>query len=82
MDEVKTVQRMRLVLDAAVHVHATDTAGMPLDGSGRVDDLELLPVGSDAEIVACDDPDDREHRALGLPALGAAAGMIEGDVAA
>jgi hypothetical protein len=53
---------------------------MTLNGSGRVDHFELLPIRRDGKIVALDDTDDRERGAGGLPALGAAAGMIEGNV--
>src|SRR5260370_36159721 len=44
MDEVEAVERMRLVLDAPVHISAAYLAGVPLDCSLGVDDLKLVPV--------------------------------------
>src|SRR5579863_947873 len=72
---------MVLVLDAAVHMGATGTAGITLDGRLLVDDLQLVAIRADAQLIAADDGYDREQRALGLPALGAAAHVIEGGVA-
>ena len=81
MHEIKPVEGMVLVFDAAVHVHATAGAGITLDRGIGVDDLELLGVGGDAELVASDDRHLGEHRALRLPALGAAAYVIVGNIA-
>src|SRR5688572_7998146 len=69
------------VLDASVHVDTAAAAGMALDGGAGVDDVELLPVGRDAQVVPGDHGHDGEQRTGGLPALGAAAGMVVRDVA-
>jgi hypothetical protein len=42
MDEVEPVERVTLVLDAAVHVHAAAGAGIALNRRVAVDDLQLL----------------------------------------
>src|SRR5256885_15725993 len=71
------MERVTLFLDAAVHVNAASGTGVALNRRARVDDLELLAVGRDGELVPRHHRDHREERALGLPALGAAARMIE-----
>ena len=81
MDEVQAVEGVGLVLDAAVHVGAAALAGVALDGGRGVDDLQLVAVLGHRDVVARHNGDDREHRAFRLPALGAAAGMVVGDVA-
>src|SRR5437016_3974629 len=80
MDEIETVERMALVLDAAVHMRAASLAGVTLDRRRRVNDLELVAVFENGHVVARDDSDDRKGGALGLPAFGAAAGVVVGDV--
>src|SRR6516162_7905853 len=81
MHEVQAVERMALVLDAPIHVRAAALAGVALDHGSRIDDRQLLAVFEDRKVVAGNDSDHREHRSLRLPALGAAAGMIVGDIA-
>src|SRR5689334_10308852 len=81
MDEVEAVERMVLVLDAAEHVRPAGLAGVTLDHGRGVDDLELVAVLENSEILARDHSDDREGRALRLPAFGAAAGVVVRDVA-
>src|SRR5216683_2749041 len=81
MDEVEPVERVRLVLDAAVHMRAADLAGMPLDRRRRVDDVQLVAVLEHGHAVAWHDGDHREGRPFGLPAFGAAAGVVVGDIA-
>src|SRR5690606_3499778 len=76
MDEVEAVERVALVVDAAVHVHAALPARMALDHGRRVDDLELVRVRDDLELVSRHDRDHREQSALGLPALGTATDVI------
>ena len=46
------------------------------DRRRRIDDLQLVRVRGDLDLVAADDGDQGEDRALGLPALGAAAGVV------
>src|SRR6266436_7625850 len=41
MDEVEAIERMALVLDAAVHMRPASLAGMPLDRCRSVDDVKL-----------------------------------------
>lgn len=71
-----------LLLDATKEVHATLLAGMALNGGGLVDHGELGLVGGHRELVLGNDAHDTEKGALGLPALGAAAGMVVQDVGA
>lgn len=80
MDKVKALEGV-LLLDAPEQVDAAVAAGVSLDGGALVDDLELVAVGGDGELVLGDDGDDGEEGALGLPALGAAAGVVVEDVA-
>ena len=80
MDEVETMERVILVLDPAVHVHATLGARIALDCCLLVDDLQLVLVGRHRQLVARDHAYDRECRTFRLPALGAAAGVVVGDL--
>src|ERR1700733_4461523 len=81
MDEVQTVERMVLVLDAAVHMRAADLAGVPLDGLRGIDDVKLVAILQHGDVVAWNHRNHREDRAVGFPALGAAAGVVVGDIA-
>src|SRR6202171_4475530 len=81
MDEVEAVERMRLVLDAAVHMGAARLAGVPLDGRRGIDDLKLVAVLKHADAVAGHHRDHREDRPFRFPAFGAAAGVVVGDIA-
>jgi glutathione S-transferase len=74
--EVETVEQVRLVLDSAVHVHAAAAARVALDRRIRIDDLELLRIGADAQVVAADHRDLHEGRARRLPALRAATDVV------
>src|SRR5690606_3767804 len=80
VDEIQTVKGMIPVLDAAIKMYAADVAGVTLNGSLFVYDCELFSMGSDRELVAWHDADDGEQCSSGLPALGAAAGMVVGDL--
>ena len=71
---------MPFVLDAAVHMRAASLAGVTLDRRRGVDDLELVAVFEHGDVVAGDHGDDRKGSALGLPAFGAAAGVVVGDI--
>src|SRR5260370_1264233 len=81
MDEVEAIERMRLVLDAPVHMGAADLAGVPLDRRRGVDDLKLVAVLKHAHAVAWHHRDHREGRPFGFPAFGAAASVDLGDIA-
>src|SRR5687767_8204600 len=81
MDEVETVERMRLVLDAAVHMRTAGLAGVALDRRRGIDNPKLVAVLEDAHIVARHRRHHREDGAAGLPAFGAAAGVVMGNVA-
>src|SRR4051794_19999323 len=78
--EIETVERVVLVLDAAIHVDAATRARMTLNSCGRVDDLELLFIGSDLDLVLANNRDLREHGAVRLPALRATTDVVMGDV--
>src|SRR4029453_17545249 len=77
---VQAVERMARVLDAAVHMRAAALAGVALNRCGRIDNLELVAVFEHGHVLPRYDGDDGEDRALGLPALGAAAGVVMGDI--
>src|ERR1700722_7409312 len=70
------MERMTGLLDATVHMSAADFAGMTLDGGAGIDDPELLAILGHGDFVTRRDRHDRKQGALGLPALGTAAGMI------
>ena len=54
---------------------------MALDRRRLVDDLQLVAVLDHLDIVARNHGDDGESRAGGLPAFGAAAGVVVGHIA-
>lgn len=81
VDKVETLEGV-IVLNATEQVDTAVTAGVSLNSSALVDDGELVTVGSDLELVAGDDSDDGEESTLGLPALGASAGVVVSDLAA
>ncbi len=57
MHEIKAVERMTRILDAAIHVHAAFLAGVPLNRGRLVDDRELAAIRRDAQIVPRNDRD-------------------------
>lgn len=75
VDEVEALEGV-VLLDAAEEVDAALAAGVALDHSLRVDDLELVGIGGHAQLVTRHDGHDAEQRALGLPALGAPARVV------
>src|SRR6202140_3855588 len=81
MDEVQAIERMRLVLDPAVHMRTANPASVPLDRRRCVDDVKLVAVLKNCHVVPWYNGDHRKGRAVGLPTFGAAAGVIVGDVA-
>jgi hypothetical protein len=78
--EVEAVEGV-LLLDASVQVDATVAARVSLNSRRLVDDLELIGVGRHRDAVAGDDSDEREEGTGGLPALGAATGVVVDNVA-
>lgn len=80
MDKVETFKGV-VLLDAAVEVDTAVLARVSKDDGVRVDDVELALVGSHLEVVLWDDANDGKKAALGLPALGASAGVVVQDVA-
>lgn len=81
MNKVKALEGV-VLLDATKHVDTALGACVTLDGRALVDNLELVLVGSDAELLLGDDADNGEDGTLGLPALGASAGVVVRDIAA
>src|SRR5882724_8949987 len=80
MNEVQTVERMPLVLDAAEHMRTASLAGMPLYSCRCIDHLKLVAVFQNADVFARYDRYHSKDRPLRLPAFGAAAGVVVGDV--
>lgn len=81
VDKVETLEGV-IVLNATKQVDTAVTAGVSLNSSALVNNSELVTVGSDLELVAGDDSDDGEESTLGLPALGASAGVVVSDLTA
>lgn len=61
--------------------HAAFLAGVPLDQRGGIDDGELVAVLQHLDAFCRRDRHDRNSGAFWLPALGATAGLVVGDVA-
>src|SRR4051794_22285639 len=59
MYEVEPIERVRLVLDPAVHVSSADAASMALDRRGWIDHLEFVTVFENSNVFA------RYHRDYG-----------------
>src|SRR3954447_9965906 len=76
MDKIDAIQRMRFVLDAAVHMHAASFACVALNRRLLIDDRELVAVCLDAQVVTRYHSNLRKKRSFGFPALGASADMI------
>lgn len=81
VDKVETLEGV-IVLNATKQVDTAVTAGVSLNSSALVNNGELVTVGSDLDLVAGDDSDDGEESTLGLPTLGASAGVVVSDLAA
>src|SRR5271169_6753055 len=81
MNEVQTIERMPLVLDAPEHVRAANLAGMPLNRRRRIDHVKLVAVFENADVVARYHGDHRKDGPIRLPAFGAPASVVVGDVA-
>lgn len=81
VDKVETLEGV-IVLNATKQVDTAVTAGVSLNSSALINNSELVTVGSDLELVAGDDSDDGEESTLGLPALGASAGVVVSDLTA
>jgi hypothetical protein len=58
MNEVKSIKRMLLVFDAAVHVNATSLTGIALDRRRFIHDHQLGSMGCDLQFVT---GHDRHH---------------------
>lgn len=76
----EALERM-VALDGSVPVDAAAGAGMAQDQRAGVDHFELVAILGDGDVAGAGDCHDREHRACRLPAFGAAAGMVAGDLA-
>src|SRR5712671_6332149 len=62
-------------------MRAANLAGVPLDRRRGVDDLKLVAVFEHLHVVARDHGDYGKDRPVGLPAFGAATGVVVGDIA-
>lgn len=80
VDKIESVESMRL-FNPAEHMNPAINTSMALDDCGGIDDGKLRLVCLDAQVVTRNDTDNGEERSGGLPAFGAAAGMVVGDVA-
>lgn len=81
MDKVQTLEGV-VLLNATEKVDAAVLAGIAQDGGLLVDDGKLGLVGGHGDGVPGHHSDHGEKGALGLPALGAAAGVVVCDIAA
>src|ERR1051325_2111516 len=81
MNKIEAVEWMALVFDATVHVNTAGLASVTLNRGVLVDDRELVAILADFQIIARHHRDDREGGTLGLPTLGATAGMVVRNVA-
>lgn len=80
MNKIKALEGV-FGLDAAEHMDTALPAGVSLDDSILVHDMELVPVGGHRKILSGDDANHREEGPCRLPALGAPACMVMGHVA-
>jgi hypothetical protein len=62
-------------------VGAANLAGVPLDGLRGIDDVKLVAVLQNGDVISRNYRNHREGRAVRFPALGAATGMVVGNVA-
>jgi len=76
MDEVKSIERVLLILDAPKHMGSAFTASMSLDGGLLVNDVQLFRVSQNVDLVARDDRDKCKSGTLRFPALGTTAGVV------
>jgi len=74
MDEVEAVERMRLVLDAAVHMRAA-ALQRALDRRRGINDVKLVAVFKNGHVVARHNGDD-EKIAPSASSICTAAGMV------
>jgi hypothetical protein len=79
MDEIQPLERM-LAFDRAVHMNAAFDTSVSLNQRARVDDFELVAVFKNFDVFVRSDGDDRQDSAIRLPAFGATASMIVGDL--
>lgn len=80
MNEIESVEGVFGVFNPAIHMNAARLAGVALDHRVRVHDREFVPVRQHLHIVARDGGHHRQDRSCRLPALGAAADMVVGDL--
>ena len=76
MNEIEAVERMPLVLDSAIHMHTALFAGMALNGRFGIHDSQLVFICRDADVVARNNCNLREQRAVWFPAPGTTANMV------
>ena len=81
MNKVQSLEGM-ILLYAPEQVYAALLASVPLDCHAFINNLQFLSVGGDFNLVDRNDGDDSEDGARGLPAFGAAAGVVMEDIAA
>lgn len=81
MDKVQTLEGV-ILLNATEQVNSAVLASIALDGGFLVDYGELGGVGGHGDGVTGNNADDGEEGALGLPALGAATGVVVSNIAA
>lgn len=80
VNEVQTVERVCL-FDSAIHVDTAVAAGVTLDNSRWVDNLELGCVGLNREVITGNNADNGEQSTGRLPALRAATSVVVGNIA-
>src|SRR5579859_60503 len=80
MNEIQTVERMRLVLDATVHMRSANLAGMSLDRRRCINHVKLVAVLENTDIFTRHDRNHGKDGSFRFPAFGAAAGVIVRDI--
>jgi hypothetical protein len=80
MHEVQPMEWMTGVFYPAKHVHTTVLAGMTLDCSSWVNDMEFVSIRQDADFIFAYNSNQRKQRSLGLPTFATTTNMIVGSL--
>lgn len=76
MNKIEPIKRMFGVLDPAIHMRAAACAGMSLDWSGFIHDLQLFSMCCDLNLIPANHSHLAEYRSVRLPAFGATTHVV------